>query len=99
MTVYVDRMRARRGRFVFCHMLADSDGELFAMADCIGVSRRWVQYPGTYRCHFDISLAKRQLALRAGAIVITRRQLGRLLIARRSQLDSAEPALRSPRSG
>lgn len=76
MTVYVDNMRARVGRIVFCHMWADTRAELFAMADRIGVARKWFQRPATVDLpgmvtsweHFDIAMSKRALALAAGAI-------------------------------
>lgn len=74
--VVVDDMRAPFGRMVMCHMLADSDEELLAMADRIGVARRWHQHPGTSRSHFDIALSKRALAVAAGAREITWRQTG-----------------------
>lgn len=45
MTVYVDDMRAPFGRMKMCHMVADSDAELHAMAARIGVARRWHQAP------------------------------------------------------
>ena len=56
MAVYVDDMRAPFGRMVMCHMMADSTAELHAMADQIGLSRGWVQRPGTAREHYDVSL-------------------------------------------
>lgn len=49
MTVYVDDMKANFGRMVLCHMLADSDEELHAMAARIGVARKWHQAPPRYR--------------------------------------------------
>lgn len=73
MSVYVDDMRAPFGRMVMCHMTADSTEELLAMADKIGVARRWIQYPGTWKEHFDIALSKRALAVKAGAIEETTR--------------------------
>jgi hypothetical protein len=43
--VYVDDMRAKYGRMVMCHLIADTDAELHAMAKAIGVARRWHQAP------------------------------------------------------
>lgn len=76
MAVYVDDMRANFGRMIMCHMVADTSEELHAMADAIGVARRWVQYPGTTREHYDIALAKRAQAVRHGAIGVTWRWVG-----------------------
>ena len=70
MTIYVDDMRARFGRMVMCHMIADTEAELHAMADKIGIARRW--YQGD---HYDIALSKRALAVRHGAVEVTLRQL------------------------
>lgn len=82
MSTYVDDMRAPYGRMVMCHMLADSTEELLAMADRIGVAQRWIQKQGTPLEHFDISLGKRALALKHGAVEISRREAGRLTLAR-----------------
>jgi hypothetical protein len=72
MTVYVDDMKAKFGRMVMCHMIADTDAELHAMADKIGVSRRWHQKPPkASSSHYDIALSKRALAVAAGAKEIT----------------------------
>lgn len=92
MTVYVDDMRADFGRMVMCHMLADSDAELLAMADRIGVQRKWHQYPGTHRSHFDIALSKRAAAIAEGAQAIRWRDAGRINMHRRKvALGKAEP--------
>lgn len=77
MSVYVDDMAAAFGGMIMCHMWADSDAELLAMADRIGVARKWIQgHPelsfGPHRSaswvHFDIAKSKRMLAVRFGAI-------------------------------
>lgn len=83
MAVYVDDMRARFGRLVMCHMIADTEAELHAMADKIGVARRWHQKPGTAQSHYDICLSKRALAVAAGAKETTWREVGRMCWARR----------------
>ena len=70
MSVYVDDVRHAFGRMVMCHMWADSLEELLAMADRIGVARRWLQQPPKASwVHFDISLGKKAIALAAGAIL------------------------------
>lgn len=84
MTVYVDTMRARYRRMTMCHMIADTTAELLAMADCIGVDRKWLQDANTPREHFDISRSKRRLALVFGAVEVSPRELGRIIRIRRA---------------
>ena len=78
MTVYVDNMKARFGRMVMCHMIADTDEELHAMASLIGVARKWHQVD-----HYDIALSKRALAVGHGAQSISMRLLGQMVFNRR----------------
>lgn len=86
MTVYVDSTKARFGRMVMCHMIADSDAELHVMADRIGVARRWFQ-----RDHYDISQSKRALAVAAGAVEITWLQCGAMTMRRRATGQPGSP--------
>ncbi|QDP53926.1 MAG: hypothetical protein GOVbin2937_3 [Prokaryotic dsDNA virus sp.] len=83
MAVYVDNMQAQFGRMKMCHMIADSTEELLAMADRIGVARKWIQSAGTAREHFDIAMSKRALAVEAGAVEVTMKELARMTRARR----------------
>lgn len=93
MAVYVDDMRAPYGRMVMCHMLADTDEELHAMAARIGVARRWWQSPAkTSGSHYDIALSKRALAVAAGAVEITWRQAGAMNMRRRATGSLGDPA-------
>jgi hypothetical protein len=85
MTVYVDDMKAdyepshRHGfKYVMSHMFADTEDELHAMADKIGVLRKW--YQGD---HYDITQSKRALAVQAGAKEITVREMARMVMAQR----------------
>lgn len=84
MAVYVDDMRAPYGRMIMCHMLADTDDELHAMAARIGVARRWHQKSGTAHSHYDICLSKRAKAVELGAIEIDKRRVADLIKAKRS---------------
>lgn len=69
MGVYVDPAVHRYGRMIMCHMWADSLDQLLAMADRIGVARKWLQQPPHASwVHFDIAKGKRALAVAAGAI-------------------------------
>ncbi len=65
--VYVDNMNADFGQMKMCHMIADTTKELNAMADKIGVQRKWIQNPGTWQEHYDVCLSKRKLAVKYGA--------------------------------
>lgn len=69
MACYVDPAVHPFGRMVMCHLWADTEAELMAMVDKIGVSRKWVQRPPKASwLHFDIAKSKRALAVAAGAI-------------------------------
>jgi hypothetical protein len=76
-------MAAKYGRMIMYHMIADTHEELMEMADRIGVQRKWLQYPGHHREHFDISKGRRALAVQAGAVEITRRELAMKAYERR----------------
>jgi len=86
-SVYVDDMQAGYGRMIMCHMSADTTEELLAMVDAIGVRRKWIQYPGTYKEHFDVCLAKRSKAVELGAVEVTSRELVKRQIAKRQHGD------------
>lgn len=81
---YVDDMRASYGRMVMCHMIADSSAELIAMADKIGVARKWLQRAGTPHEHFDVCRIKRASAILLGAQLVTRRQVAAMCARRRA---------------
>jgi hypothetical protein len=85
--VYVDDMRASFGRMVMCHMIADTEAELHAMAEHIGVARRW--YQGN---HYDIALSKRALAIAAGVMEISQRQCAAMISRRRATGALGDPA-------
>lgn len=73
MAVYVDDVRHRFGRMIMCHMWADTIAELLAMADRIGVDRKWLQQPPKASwVHFDVSLGAKTKALAFGAILTDR---------------------------
>ncbi len=89
MPVFVDDMRVPFRRMIMCHMFADTDDELHAMAARIGVARRWhqrpelvvlgvpVPTPGMVASwsHYDISQGMRARALQYGAIAMRWRDL------------------------
>lgn len=92
MATYVDDMRAPYGRMIMCHLLADTDEELHAMAARIGVARRWHQKPGTPHSHYDICLSKRALAVKLGAVEIGRQGVADIIKKKRAALAAAPTA-------
>ena len=67
---------------ILCHMMADSREELAAMADAIGVNRKWIQKPGTAGEHYDIALSMRAKAVKLGAKEITLRDMAAIQLKR-----------------
>lgn len=90
MTVYVDDVRHRLGRMVMCHMWADTEAELHAMAAAIGIQRRWFQQPpkASWK-HYDISLGKKDQAIALGAVLTD--QYGPLEHCARQAISSGDP--------
>ena len=83
MSVYVGAAEWPFGRMMMAHMTADSTEELLAMADAIGVQRKWIQYSGTYKEHFDICKSKRAKAVKFGAIEVDHYQESEMLAKKR----------------
>lgn len=87
MTVYVDDafIEARVGRIntAWCHMTADSHEELEAMARLIGLKPEWIQFPGTWKEHYDLTLSRRATAVAAGAVEMSFRE--RVIAMRRNR--------------
>ena len=81
MTVYVDNYNAPFGRMIMCHMVADTLDELHAMADKIGVARKWFQDHRTP--HYDICKSKQELAFKHGALPVTARELVKIVRGKR----------------
>ena len=75
MTVYVDDMfkypMGQFRRMKMSHLIADTEEELHAMAQKIGVARKW--YQGD---HYDICMSMREQAVKLGAVEITLKQCG-----------------------
>ena len=93
-SVYVDAAIWPYGRMTMCHMLADNLADLHAMADRIGVARRWFQNKPGFP-HYDICKAKRALAVQFGAVEVDRKQFVALVKRSRSLPNTGN----EPRSG
>lgn len=82
MSVYVDNLvdyglgavqGAPRAKY-WCHMFADSEEELHAMADKIGMRRVWYQsWPAHSLPHYDLTATRRLVAVQEGAVEFNRR--------------------------
>jgi hypothetical protein len=75
-------------RMKMSHMIADTKEELLAMADKIGVARRWIQDEDTPREHFDICMSARAKAIKSGAKAVNFRELSEILQRRPGYLKS-----------
>ena len=81
--VYVDNMYAPFGRMKMCHLEADSSEELREFAKRLGLRPEWIQHPGTWKEHFDVSMSLRARAVQMGAKEITMRELAEISMAKR----------------
>lgn len=94
MAVYVDNARIPYRRMLMCHMFADTKAELHAMADAIGLRRAWFQ-TGSVLFHYDVSLTKREEAIKRGAIPVDRQwvkdRIRQVLNAKRDAARPHEP--------
>lgn len=72
MTVYVDNMltNATVGRTTsrWSHLFADTPEELAAFAKKLRLKSAWLQYPGTFKEHYDVTDKVRTKALQLGAV-------------------------------
>lgn len=79
MSVYVDELRVwgyakhRCFKQGSCHLTADTVEELHAFAKSIGMRREWFQARSSTP-HYDLSPAKRAMALRQGAVFVPARE-------------------------
>lgn len=75
MSVYVDPLFNHGWKLgTSCHMTADTLEELHAMADKIGMKRSWLQKSRRGVFHYDLVKKRRQLAVKNGAIELTRNE-------------------------
>ena len=57
-----------------CHLFADGDKELHALAARIGLKRTWFQNRPGKLPHYDLTMRMRRRAISAGAIELTRQE-------------------------
>lgn len=73
-TAYVDRLVDYGWRLgPSCHLIADTDEELHAIAARIGMRRAWHQAPPKHSTsHYDLTASRRAAAIRVGAVELDR---------------------------
>jgi hypothetical protein len=81
------RAGVRRGDRMY-HVFSDLSGmagrdELSSFVRAYGLRSEWIQYPGTYREHFDAREGEALRMLRDGARQATNREIGELLAWKR----------------
>lgn len=94
MTVFIDDMylypMGQFGRMKMSHLIADTDDELHAMAQRVGVARKWWQNV-TSGSHYDICMSAREKALEYGATPITLKQCAIMNMRRRKTGELGTP--------
>ena len=98
MTVTVDEIRVwptrlRCFKAGSCHLMADSEEELHAFAKKLGLRREWYQPKSAP--HYDLTPAKREEALRLGAVAVSAREEARKRLIAKGLLDPKTGLLRA----
>ena len=77
---------------LFTHLMADTELELLGYARVLGLRPEWLQAPGTYRAHFDVT-GKRlnRVLMDDRVIVLTMEQWTRWLGYRWKRGSGSEP--------
>jgi len=75
--IYVDQLQRWSTKLAIfkhgsCHMLADTDEELHEFARRMSLQRSWFQTNPPWAHHYDLTPAKRAVALRLGAVEVDR---------------------------
>ncbi len=99
-TVYLDdwRQAAHLGPVDdrWSHLVADTEQELHAFAERMGMRRAWFQDKPDrpHHAHYDLPERARAEAVANGAVEVTWRELGRMLRDRRNAATAGDAALR-----
>lgn len=56
-----------RVKAIWSHLMADTTVELEEFASKLGLSPKWIQYPGTWKEHYDVTDTVRKKAIKLGA--------------------------------
>jgi hypothetical protein len=90
--VYVDKLRDWGWRLgPSAHLIADTNEELHAFAKRLGLNRAWFQ-PKASGPHYDLTAAKRALAVELGAVELDDRPFHAVLKAWRAEAIAAVEA-------
>lgn len=68
------------------HMIADDEADLHGLAALLGLKRAWFQSD-----HYDVSIAKRDEAIRLGAVKISLRVCSAMCFLRRMGREMGDP--------
>lgn len=76
MTVYVDPAvwKKPKGKKFYAHLVADTLEELHAFSETVGIKQHFFHSSAKWK-HYDITSEQRDLAIAAGAIPITSKEL------------------------
>ena len=87
MSCYVDALLDYGWKYgPSCHLLADTEEELHAMAYKIGMKRSWFQVGGKAEMpHYDLVASRRKRAVDFGAVEIDRKRLCEMLADHRNK--------------